>query len=53
MEPSEQNTLRAGAIAFLKKLFDDTTLIDALHRAIKSCSVSAGGVMQATIDTRH
>jgi len=29
------DTLRAGAIAFLKKPFDDHTLIDALHRAIK------------------
>ena len=29
------NSLRAGAIAFLKKPFDDHTLIDALHRAIK------------------
>ena len=30
----QANTLRAGAIAFLKKPFDDNTLIDALHRAI-------------------
>jgi FixJ family two-component response regulator len=29
------NTLRAGAIAVLKKPFDDNTLLDALHRAIK------------------
>ncbi len=29
------NTLRAGAVAFLKKPFDDNTLLDALHRAIK------------------
>jgi FixJ family two-component response regulator len=29
------NTLRAGAIAFLEKPFDDNTLLDALHRAIK------------------
>ena len=29
------NTLRAGAVAFLKKPFDDNTLVDALHRAIK------------------
>jgi FixJ family two-component response regulator len=28
------NALRAGAIAFLEKPFDDNTLIDALHRAI-------------------
>ena len=28
-------TLRAGAIAFLRKPFDDNTLLDALHRAIK------------------
>jgi FixJ family two-component response regulator len=31
----QANTLRAGAIAFLKKPFDDNTLLDALHRAIK------------------
>ena len=30
----QANTLRAGAIAFLKKPFDDNTLLDALHRAI-------------------
>lgn len=29
------NTLRAGAVAFLKRPFDDNTLLDALHRAIK------------------
>jgi FixJ family two-component response regulator len=29
------NTLRAGAVAFLKKPFDDNTLLDALHRTIK------------------
>lgn len=29
------NVLRAGAIAFLKKPFDDNTLIGALHRATK------------------
>jgi FixJ family two-component response regulator len=29
------NTLRAGAVAFLTKPFDDNTLLDALHRAIK------------------
>jgi FixJ family two-component response regulator len=28
------NALRAGAIAFLKKPFDNNTLLDALHRAI-------------------
>ena len=28
-------SLRAGAIAFLKKPFDDNTLVDALHRAMK------------------
>jgi FixJ family two-component response regulator len=32
------NTLRAGAIAFLKKPFDDNALLDALHRAIKIAS---------------
>ena len=29
------NALRAGAIAFVRKPFDDSTLLDALHRAIK------------------
>jgi FixJ family two-component response regulator len=29
------NALRAGAIAFLKKPFDNNTLLDALHRAIE------------------
>jgi FixJ family two-component response regulator len=29
------NALRAGAIAFLKKPFDNNTLLDALHRAIQ------------------
>lgn len=29
------NVLRAGAIAFLKKPFDDSTLLDALDRAIR------------------
>jgi len=29
------NALRAGAIALLKKPFDNTTLLDALHRALK------------------
>jgi FixJ family two-component response regulator len=29
------NTLRAGAVAFLKKPFDENILLDALHRAIK------------------
>ena len=28
------NALRAGAIAFLKKPFDNSTLLDALHRSI-------------------
>jgi FixJ family two-component response regulator len=32
------NALGAGAIAYLKKPFDDTTLLDALHRAIKITS---------------
>jgi len=29
------NALRAGAIAYLKKPFDNSTLLDAVHRAIK------------------
>jgi FixJ family two-component response regulator len=29
------NALRAGAIALLKKPFDNNTLLDALHRALK------------------
>jgi FixJ family two-component response regulator len=29
------NALRAGAIAFLKKPFDNSTLLEALHRALK------------------
>ena len=29
------NALRAGAIAFLKKPFDDSTLLDALDRSIR------------------
>jgi len=29
------NALRAGAIAFLKKPFDNSTLLDALHRSIR------------------
>ncbi len=29
------NALRAGAIAYLKKPFDNSTLLDALHRALK------------------
>jgi FixJ family two-component response regulator len=29
------NALRAGAIAFLKKPFDNNSLLDALHRAIE------------------
>jgi FixJ family two-component response regulator len=29
------NTLRAGAVAFLKKPFDENILLDALHRTIK------------------
>jgi FixJ family two-component response regulator len=29
------NALRAGAIAYLKKPFDNRTLLDALHRALK------------------
>ena len=29
------NALRAGAIAYLKKPFDDSTLLEALRRAIK------------------
>jgi FixJ family two-component response regulator len=29
------NALRAGAIAFLKKPFDDDALLEALHRGIK------------------
>ena len=28
------NALRGGAIAFLKKPFDDTTLLDALNQSI-------------------
>jgi len=31
----QTNALRAGAIAFLKKPFDDSTLLDALDRAIR------------------
>jgi FixJ family two-component response regulator len=30
------HALRAGAIAFLKKPFDDSTLLDALERAVRS-----------------
>jgi FixJ family two-component response regulator len=37
------NTLRAGAIAFLKKPFDDNTLLDALHRAITYVPGGGGG----------
>ena len=29
------NALRAGAIAFLKKPFDNSTLLDALNRSIR------------------
>jgi len=29
------NATRAGAIAFLKKPFDNSTLLEALHRALK------------------
>ena len=29
------NALRAGAIAFLKKPFDDSTLLDALNRSLR------------------
>jgi len=29
------NALRAGAIAFLKKPFDNSALLDALHRALQ------------------
>ena len=29
------NALRAGAIAYLKKPFDNSTLLDAVHRAIR------------------
>ena len=29
------NALRAGAIAFLKKPFDNSTLLDALHQSIR------------------
>jgi len=29
------NALRAGATAFLKKPFDDSTLLDALDRSIR------------------
>ena len=29
------NALRAGAIAFLKKPFDNSALLDALHRSIR------------------
>jgi two-component system response regulator FixJ len=29
------NALRAGAIALLKKPFDNNTLLDAVHRALK------------------
>jgi FixJ family two-component response regulator len=29
------NALRAGAIAYLKKPFDNGTLLDAVHRALK------------------
>lgn len=29
------NALRAGAIAYLKKPFDNSTLLDAVHRAVK------------------
>ena len=31
----QTNALRAGAVAFLKKPFDDYTLLDALERAIR------------------
>jgi FixJ family two-component response regulator len=33
--PIQANALRAGAIAFLKKPFDDSTLLDALNRVVK------------------
>ena len=29
------NALRAGAIAYLKKPFDNSTLLDAVHRAVR------------------
>ena len=37
------NALRAGAIAFLKKPFDDNTLLDTLHRAITYVPGGGGG----------
>ena len=32
---TQANALRAGAIAFLKKPFDNSTLLDALNRSIR------------------
>jgi FixJ family two-component response regulator len=31
----QANALRAGAIAYLKKPFDNSTLLDAVHRAVR------------------
>ena len=45
------NALRAGAIAFLKKPFDNSTLLDALNRSTQIASLEDAHA--ATVDNRH